>query len=145
MGQARDLMDRSTEAWLAKDYDASRALCSPDIEVVTPDAGPLRGIDQFLDWQRQLNEAFPDVRYESTLKLEDGNRAIDVGDVIGTHSGPLAMPDGSSIPATGKQVRMRSCDIATVEGGVITKHEFFYDQMDMAMQLGIVQQLAAIV
>jgi ketosteroid isomerase-like protein len=145
MGQARELMDRSTQAWVSQDLDAVRACYSPGVVVSTPDAGTLQGIDQFLEWMNQFLTAFPDVRYESEQQLEAGNCAIDQGTAVGTHSGPLALPDGGSIPATGKQIRMRSCDIATVEGGVITRHDFYFDQLDLAVQLGVLKELAATV
>ncbi len=143
MGEARQVMDRLTDAFLAGDYDAVRACYSPNVVVTTPDAGTLTGIDQFVDYMRQLDEAFPEMRYVSARKLETGYCAIDQGVNIGRQTGPLRLPDGRSIPATGKEVRMRSCDIAVVEDGVITKHDFYFDQMELAVQLGVLEELAA--
>jgi hypothetical protein len=34
-------------------------------------------------------------------------------------------------------VRIRSCDAVTVEGGLVTSHRFYYDQMDFLGQLGL--------
>ena len=50
---------------------------------------------------------------------EAGKVAIDEGHVIGTHSGSLPTSTGEAIPPTGRQVRLRSCDLATVENGRI--------------------------
>lgn len=145
MGQAREVMDRSTEAWMANDLEAVRACHSPDVVVNTPDAGTLHGVEALLAWMSQCNEAFPDAQYEPELQLETGNCAIDEGWSFGTHTGPLSLPGGGSLPATRKQVRVRTCDIATVENGVITRHDFFFDQMDMAVQLGVLKEVAAAV
>ncbi|MDQ4019216.1 MAG: ester cyclase, partial [Actinomycetota bacterium] len=54
--------------------------------------------------------------------------------------GPLQMPDGETIPATGKQIRVRGCDVATVENGRITSHRFYFDQMEFLSQLGLVPE-----
>jgi len=75
-------------------------------------------------------EAFPDIGYEYVNRLEAGNVAVDEWYFIGTHSGPLPLPSGESVPATGRQVRVRACDIAIVEGGLITSHHFYFDQME---------------
>lgn len=139
MGQARDVMDRATEAYFAKDLDTLRALYVPDVVATTPDAGPLNGIDALMEWNNTLDEAFPDLRYELTAAHEAGDCAIDQGDVIGTHTGPLRLPDGGSIEPTGRQVRMRTVDIATIRDGKIVRHDFYFDQLDMLVQLGLME------
>ena len=67
----------------------------------------------------EIAEAFPDLRYEVEEFHEAGKVAIDEGHVIGTHSGSLPTSTGEAIPPTGRQVRLRSCDLATVENGRI--------------------------
>ena len=56
---------------------------------------------------------------------------------MGTNTGPLSLPDGSTVPATGKAVRVRGCDIATVADGMIVRHHFYFDQMELLTQLGL--------
>jgi hypothetical protein len=70
-------------------------------------------------------------------KHDAGNVAIDEGYLVGTHTGPLPTPSGETIPATGKQINVRSCDVATVEAGVVTQHRFYFDQMEFLGQLGL--------
>ena len=62
-------------------------------------------------------------------------RAIDEGYLVGTHTGSLRLPDGQSVPATGKSVRIRGCDAATVQNGRVTSHRFYFDQMEFLGQL----------
>lgn len=142
MGEAREIMDRLTEAVLGtKDLKAAADCYAADVVAVTPDKGELRGVDQVTEYMRQLIDAFPDVRYEHLHSHESGNTALDEGFMVGTNTAPLPMPDGSTIPATGKQIRMRGCDAITVEGGRVTEHRLYFDQMDMLGQLGLLPEM----
>ncbi|WP_210505733.1 ester cyclase [Naasia sp. SYSU D00057] len=137
MGIAREVADRATAALEANDLEAVRACYAEDAVAVTPDSGELRGRDAVVRWLSVWGEAFPDGGYESSAQYEDGNVAIDEGYLTGVHTGPLRTPSGDSIPPTGRSVRVRSCDIAVVEGGVITRHHFYFDSEDFTRQLGL--------
>jgi ketosteroid isomerase-like protein len=137
MGEARDVMNRLTEAAFNKDTDALKAVYAPDAVAETPDQGTINGPDAIAAYLGEFLTAFPDASYEARHEHEAGNTAIDEGYFVGTHTGPLSGPDGEEIPATGKSVRFRACDIATVEGGVVTSHRFFFDNMELLEQLGL--------
>ena len=66
--------------------------------------------------------------------------AIDEGIIVGTHTGPLNLPTGESLPPSGREVRVRSCDVARVENGEITSHHFYFDQMEFLGQLGLLPE-----
>jgi ketosteroid isomerase-like protein len=140
MGQARELMDRLTQAVFAGDFDTMREIYAPDVMASTPDSGTLHGLEAVVEWHRAFIDAFSDLDYRSERALETQECAIDQGDVIGTHTRPLQLPDGQSLPATGKQVTLRSVDVATVAGGKIVRHDFYFDQLDMLTQLGLMGQ-----
>jgi ketosteroid isomerase-like protein len=143
MGQARETENRLTQAMLARDLEAARACYAPDVVATTPDAGTLHGVDQVVDYLRQSIEGFSDLGWEPTRELEAGDCAIDEGWQVATHSGDIALPDGRTVPASGKQIRIRTCDVAQVEGGVITRHDFYYDQLEFLAQLGLIEAPAA--
>ena len=105
--------------------------------MATPDQGELRGREQIIGYLKQFNDAFPDNSYEPAYAHESGDTAIDEGYFVGTNTAPLPLPTGEELPATGKKVRVRACDIATVQNGVITSHRFYFDQMDFLGQLGL--------
>jgi ketosteroid isomerase-like protein len=137
MGEARNIMDSVTKAAFNKDQAALKALYAPDAVAETPDQGTISGRDDIAAWFGQFRVALPDASWESAHEHESGNVAIDEGYVVGTNTGPLAMPTGESIPPTGKSVRVRGCDIVTVENGLVTRHRFYFDQMDFLGQLGL--------
>ena len=135
---AREVMDRVTEAMMTrKDLDELKALYADDCVIETPDAGTLRGPDAVATWFGQFLTALPDASWESSSKHESGNVAIDEGFVVGTNTGPLALPTGEELAPTGKRVRVRGCDIATVEDGKVASHHFYFDQLELFTQLGI--------
>lgn len=140
MGQAREVMDRVTTAVMAKDKEAVLACYSADAVAVTPDEGEIKGREAISEYLSHFGEAFPDLSYEHGQKYEAGDVAIDEGFVTGTNTGPLRLPTGESQDPTGKQIRIRSCDIAHVEKGLITRHHFYFDQMEFMNQLGLLPE-----
>jgi ketosteroid isomerase-like protein len=137
MGEARELLDRMTKAVFSGDADALADCYAEDAMAVTPDYGEIRGPAAIVEYFRPFFEAFSDIRWEEIQRHEAGNVAIDEGFFTGTHTAPLANPGGEPIPATGKRVRLRECDVATVTGGRITSHRMYFDQMDLMNQLGL--------
>ena len=97
----------------------------------------LKGREQIVGYLGRFLDAFPDLRWEEAQKHESGDTAVDEGWVAGTNTGPIVLPSGEAIPATGKAARIRECDIATVSNGMITSHRFYFDQVDFLSQLGL--------
>ena len=137
MGEARDLLDRMTKAVVAGDAAALADCYADDAVVDTPDYGEVRGREAIVGYFRPFFESFSDIGWEELQRHEAANVAIDEGFFTGTHTGPLPNPDGEPIPATGKRVRLRECDVATVHGGHIMSHRIYFDQMDLVSQLGL--------
>ncbi|WP_258805056.1 ester cyclase [Pseudarthrobacter sp. NS4] len=143
MGQAREVMDRLTTAMNEKDRETLAGCYAADAVASTPDQGELTGRDAIVNYLFHFWDAFPDVKYEAVNVHEAGNVAIDEGIVTGTNTGSLMMPTGENLPPTGKEIRVRSCDIARVEGGEITSHHFYFDQMEFLAQLGLMRELSS--
>ena len=137
MGKARGILDRVTQAAMSGDVETLRGLYAEDAVIETPDQGTITGRDAIVEWISGFQKAFPDLTYEPLNEYEIGNTAIDEGAVSGTHTGPLETPTGESVPATGKRVRLRETDLATVENGKVTSHRFYFDQMELLAQLGL--------
>lgn len=140
MGEARQVMDRVTAAVLDGDLDAITELYAVDALLVAPDAGELKGRDQVRQYYEGYVHGFSELRWEPIAEHETGNVAIDEGYFSGTNTGDLPGPTGETIPATGKKIRIRTCDVATVTNGLITSHHFYYDQMEFAEQLGLLPE-----
>lgn len=137
MGAARQAIDQMTAAMVNHDLAAVAAAYAEDAVAVTPDEGELKGRDEIVRYLGGFLAALPDFTWESAAEHESGDTSIDEGWVVGTNTGPLPLPDGTTLAATGKPVRVRSCDIATVAGGRIVRHHFYFDQVELFTQLGL--------
>lgn len=138
MGQARELMDRMTNTLVEMhDVDAGVDLYADNAVMMTPDMGEIRGRDQISEYWHGMVDGFPDAHFEPISKLESDGRAVDEGYFVGTNTMPLKGHDGETIEATGKRVKIRSCDIATVKDGKITEHHLYFDEADFMRQLGL--------
>ena len=137
MGEARDVLDRLTEAVMSGDGDALAHVYADDVTLVTPDQGEVTGTRAAVEYMSQFTAAFPDASWEPIAQHEVGNVAIDEGYFNGTHTGPLPLPDGGTLDPTNRRVRLRECDIAEVENGRVTSHRFYFDQLEFLEQLGL--------
>jgi predicted ester cyclase len=138
MGQAREVLDRLTEAAAEnRDLGGVVACYADGAVVVTPDAGEVRGHQSIREYWRQFVDGFPDSHFDPIAKYEAGPAAIDEGYYIGTNSGPLRMPSGETMPPTGRHIKIRSCDVARVENGRIVEHHLYFDQAEFLDQLGL--------
>ncbi|WP_217235337.1 ester cyclase [Streptomyces sp. AC555_RSS877] len=138
MGQAREVMDRLTDALTAHhDIEVIGELYADDAVAFTPDEGEIRGRDQIVEYWRQMTEAVPEATYETLHSYEVGDTAIDEGFFSGRNTGPLQLPNGETLPPTQKEIRIRGVDIATVADGRIVDYRLYFDEMDFLGQLGL--------
>ncbi|MEV6171329.1 nuclear transport factor 2 family protein [Streptomyces sp. NPDC051954] len=144
MGEARDVMDRLTEAVTGTpDLKALAEIYAEDAVAITPDGGEIHGRDHIVEYWRQMTDAVPDGTYESVYSYEIGDTAIDEGFFSGRNTGPIQLPSGESLPATQKELRMRGVDFATVRDGRIVSYRLYFDQMEFLEQLGLLPDLPA--
>jgi ketosteroid isomerase-like protein len=141
MGQARELMDQLTEALTThQDPKTLANLFAEDAVAYTPDGGELHGRDAISEYWRQMTDAVPEARYEPLASFEVGDTAIDEGIFSGRNTGPLEFPDGTSLPATQKDLRIHGVDFATVRDGQITSYRLYFDQLEFLNQLGLLPE-----
>lgn len=57
--------------------------------------------------------------------------------MTGTHLGPLLLPGGSMLEATGQRIAVRGAGLCTIENGLIVSDRDYYDQLELFSQLGL--------
>jgi uncharacterized protein (TIGR02246 family) len=111
MPTPRELTDAITTAYNAHQLSRLAEFFRPDIVLVAPDAGELKGREQVAEYHRAFLQAFPDATVEVVAKHDSGDTTIDEWIVQATHTGPLSLPGGETIPATGRRVSVRGVDV----------------------------------
>lgn len=138
----RELLDRYVERYNAGDLDAVIDLYAEDAVQGMPD-GVFDGRSAIRERLARELEAIPDVTHTVTSFVEQGDAFADEWTFVGTHTGPFLLPDGSTLPATGRRVEVRGMEIVRVgPDGKIVLNTLYYDNMAVAVQLGLVPEPA---
>jgi steroid delta-isomerase-like uncharacterized protein len=95
-----------------------------------------KGRENVIEVMKAWKSAFPDVKGTIENITSDGVSTTTRVTWYGKHTGPLQTPNGD-IPPTGKEIEIRSCYLAEVKNGKITKFENYFDMMTMMTQLGL--------
>ena len=82
-------------------------------------------------------KAFPDLRFEVTLTIAQGDYVVAHWTASGTHTGPMPTPSGRTIPPTGKHATVMGSSTIEVENGKITQGWIFWDMASLLGQLGL--------
>jgi steroid delta-isomerase-like uncharacterized protein len=95
----------------------------------------LTGPEEFIDTIKNLRSAFPDLHYEESEIISQGNKVVFIGNVIGTHKGNFFF-----IPPTGNKISYEAVHIHTIgKDGKIVEHKAIRDDLKFMMQLGVVK------
>lgn len=119
-----------------KDVDAALACFGPDAEFHYP-LGTLPlpdGVRAYLEGYRR---SFPDSGFDISNVIEAGDQVAVEGFWSGTHTGPMQLPDGTSIPATNKAARAPFVSVFTMRDGKIASHRGYWDMAGFMSQLGL--------
>jgi predicted ester cyclase len=136
MSEVRDLAELHVRSFNERAWSRVSEIYAPDL-VMTEPAGTTEGIEPFLRTANGFVTAFPDSRMEATAIIESGNMVVIEGLYSGTHTGPLAGPQGE-VPPTGRKLTLPLCDVCEVAAGRIVSIRAYYDRMAFAAQLGLI-------
>jgi steroid delta-isomerase-like uncharacterized protein len=81
--------------------------------------------------------AFPDLRFEVTRTIAQGDDVVAHWTATGTHTGPLVTPTGDTVPATGKKAAVVGSTTYQFKGGKIAREWVFWDMTSLLGQLGL--------
>lgn len=124
--------------WDAGRIEESLGRLAPDVEYRTP-MGTLRGREEVAAFWNGMVPAFSPRRHVIVRKLDVGETGIATGHFEGTHSGPLGMPDGSEIPASGNVVEgLEFAVVAEFEAGLVRSVDVYFDNLTFMSQLGLI-------
>jgi steroid delta-isomerase-like uncharacterized protein len=132
----RALVARFYEDFGKGDIDASVSAFAEELETSDPGLGTVVGIEAFREYLETFKRAMPDARAVVERMYEAGDAVVVEGRFVGTHTGPLAGPEGDIAPS-GARVEVRFADVSRVRDGRIVSYHTYYDQLGLLTQLGL--------
>jgi steroid delta-isomerase-like uncharacterized protein len=142
MDSYRSLLDRYVERYNAKDLDAVMDLYADDAVQYMPD-GTFEGRDTIRDRLARELDAFSDIAHRVVSYTEQDDQFADEWVFVGTHTGPVALPDGTEVPPTGKRIEIPGMEIVKMRDGKIVANNLYYDNLAVLVQLGLLPQPVA--
>lgn len=111
---------------------------SQDIVVHWPDGRTTNGIEPHIADLKAMFVYAPDTRIEQhPVKIASGQWTSVIGIIEGTFSEPMPLPDGSTIPPTGKPFKLTMATVGYWEDGVMTEEYLFWDNLEFMKQIGL--------
>ena len=95
------------------------------------------GSDEVLAYAKNWKTMYPDMVGTCENRIEAGDVLVEECSWTGTNTGPIAMPDGNTIPPTGNTVNIRNLMIWEYENGKVKSVKNYLDLMTMMSQLGL--------
>ena len=135
MGQAAALQRKMMDAVVARDFDTLRALYHPDYVYWSSDSDEeQKGAEAGVAVAQTYTSAFPDMTFDVVHSAEDGDVAIMEFVARGTHQAEL-----EGIPATGRSVEVKVCNICEIADGQIVREREYWDSASLLKQLGVLE------
>jgi predicted ester cyclase len=112
-----------------------------NIIVTWPDGHETHGIDKHIEDLKAMFVYAPDTQIkEHPIRIANGNWSAVTGVMTGTFSRPMPLPDGKTIPPTGKKFRLTMATIGHwTEDGVMDREWLFWDNQAFMKQIGLAQ------
>jgi steroid delta-isomerase-like uncharacterized protein len=134
---AEDVAREGIDCYNAGDFDRLRSLLADDFyEEELATQRRLEGADARIEAAQGWKRAFPDEHGTITGVYSSGNTVALELTWKGTHSGPLATPDGQELPPSNKQVMVKSVEVIEVEDGKMKALRHYFDLMTLLQEIG---------
>jgi len=142
MGTAADITRRIFQAYNDRDLDAMLTSVSPDVRITLPGGQLISGREEMRAHEQQEWEGFPDARVEVRQVIDQDSTAVAEFTWAATNTGPLHLPDGSTIPATGKRIELPCVTVVEFKDGLVAAERNYWDQMETFQQMGLLPATA---
>jgi predicted ester cyclase len=131
----RKTLDRFFAAVDAKDVKKLPDVETADVAHKTPQAS-FTGVAGHQQMLQGFGGALPNFKHVIERCVEQGATIACEGRFLGDHTGPMFMPNGGQIPASGKRVDFPFTVFATVRDGKISSCHIAFDPTVMMRQIG---------
>ena len=137
---SRETLEAQLQAFNRRDAAAFASFYAEDAVVIDPQyPEPLRGRQAIQQDTEVFLKAFPDVEFSFRNTLVHDRIIAAEATLAGTNDGPLPLPSGEVIPATGRRLEFDLAFFSQLdESGKIVEERRYYDVAGQQTQLGLV-------
>lgn len=143
MADNATLARRLYEAFNERNFDELAEVIASDGQIVVAGTGDtFEGPEGALQYNKMWADGFPD----ASITID---RILSSGDIVaveftgrGTHTGTLVTSMGV-IPATGRSVTLRLCDVTQFKDGKVASQHTYFDSGSLMAQLGLAAEQKA--
>jgi len=128
------VLARRVETFATQDWRAFRELYAHDARLSSPLAGVVEGPDAIVAGTEAFVTAFPDAVVISEPPIVDGDRAVIIGEVSGTHVGTIM-----GLPPSGRAFRLVGTFVFVLRDGLIVDERRIYDFTGLLIQIGVLK------
>lgn len=122
------------------DVERVASICADDFVLEDIPAGlVLHGPDGMRAWLGNWLTAAPDAHADLQVIYGEGERIATEHHGTATHTGPMMLPDGSTLPATGRKIDLWFGEFYTLRDGKLTSMRAYYDLATVMRQLGLME------
>lgn len=134
-------LEMTFDALNAHDMAKAREYHAPGYTVQGPGmAGPVSSGEEAAYMQVYF-DAFPNLHFEVTHTIAQGDFVVANWVATGTHEGPLRTPSGGSFPATGREGSNYGSSTTEFENGKVAHTRSVFDVAGMLAQLGLMPDM----
>jgi ketosteroid isomerase-like protein len=130
------VVDAMHAAFRKGDLDGIAAHWHDDVEYQAPGVA-LRGKPARIEAEKVWLGAFSQNDVATTARFVNGEEIVDFAEMRGVHSGPLMLPGGASIPATGKPLAGPYVARYRIRDGKVVSQHVVYDRLALLQNLGL--------
>ncbi len=131
-------MQELDDAWNAQDGATLAKFHKPDVVVYWPGGNPpTRGMKDHAAEAEAFFKTFPDQHLDNRpyrVFFASGDWTCSIARFTGTMTGPMMMPDGTSIPRTGRSFDVDFYTVALWDNGQIVEENLMYDLVTFMKQ-----------
>lgn len=128
------IAERYFDAVTAGDVAGALGLFGPNAEFLAP-MGALPVPDGVQAYLGGFDASFPGGRFEIGNVIEADDQVAVEGVWVGTQTGPMSLPDGTTLPATNRTVRAPFVTLFRIADGRIASHRGYWDMAGFMAQL----------
>jgi steroid delta-isomerase-like uncharacterized protein len=131
------IAEKFFSAFNAHDLSQTKALEAPNYKAKAPGSPEAMTGDESRAYNQGFLTAFPDLNFELTEKIAQGDFVVINWIARGTHNGNMRTPAGGTIPPTHKKAAVHGSTTFEIKNGKAVRSWVFWDMVTLLTQLGL--------